>query len=119
MDLSKIGKCELCVLAKQVRAKKIEVGEKVKATGTWDQELMDEYEGVAQQLENLRDTLHRHESCKDLPTKTVADLFVDIYEFYEKERADAFIEAHCEIVRHGMHLIGVSSDPPGADRDPR
>ena len=42
MDLSKIGKCELCVLAKQVRARMIEIGEAAKTDGSWDQELMDE-----------------------------------------------------------------------------
>lgn len=117
MDLSKIGKCELCVLAKQVRARKIEIGEKAKMDQMWDQDLMDEYEDVADQLESLRDGLHRLESRKYAPTRTVADLVADIYEYHEKEKADAFIQAHREIIQHGMRLIGVSFDPAGSDTD--
>ena len=119
MDLSKIGKCELCVLAKQVRAKKIEIGEAAKTSGTWDQELMDEYEEIAEQLESLRDVLHRFESCKYAPFRTVADSVADIYDYHEKEKADAFIEAHREIIREGMRLIGVSFDSAGSDSDHR
>ena len=119
MDLSKIGKCELCVLAKQVRARKIEIGEKAMTDHTWDQELMDEYEECAEDLESLRDRLHQMESRKYLPFRTVADSVADIYDYYEKEKADAFIEAHREIIRRGMRLIGVSYDPVGSDSDPR
>ena len=119
IDLCKIGKCELCVLAKQVRARKIEIGEKAKDTGTWDQELMDEYERCASNVENLRDCLHRFESRKYRPSRTVADLFVDIYDYHEKDKADAFIEAHSEIIREGMRLIGVSFDSAGSDSDHR
>lgn len=106
MDLSKIGKCELCVLAKQVRARMIEIGEAAKTDGSWDQELMEEYERCAEDIESLRDTLHRFESRKHLPSRTVADLVADIYDYHEKEKADVFIEAHREIIEHGMSLIG-------------
>lgn len=119
MDLSKIGKCELCVLAKQVRARMIEIGEAAKTSGTWDQELMDKYEGVAETLESIRDTLHRFESRKYVPFRTVADSVADIYDYHEKDKADAFIEAHREIIREGMRLIGVSFDPAGSDSDHR
>lgn len=119
MDLSKIGKCELCVLAKQVRARKIEIGEKAMEDHTLDSELMDEYEEVAEQLESLRDCLHRFESRKYLPFRTVADSVADIYDYHEKKKADAFIEAHSEIIREGMRLIGVSFDSAGSDSDHR
>lgn len=107
MDLSKIGKCELCVLAKQVRARMIEIGEKAKTDGSWDQELMDEYEGVAEQLEAMRDSLHRFESRKHLPVRTVEDLVAGVYENNDKEKADFFVEAHRAVIVHGMHLIGL------------
>lgn len=108
MDLSKIGKCELCVLAKQVRARMIEIGEKAKDTGTWDSELMDEYEDVAEQLESMRDSIHRFESCKYAPIRTVGDLVAGAYELNEKEKADFFTDAHRAIIVHGLHLIGFS-----------
>lgn len=118
MDLSKIGKCELCVLAKQVRAKYIEIGEKAKTDGTWDQELMDEYERCACSLEEIRDTLHQCESRHYAPTKTVADLFTDIYQFQKKEMADAFVESHRKTIMQGMRLIGVFDKTPGENSDP-
>lgn len=118
VDLKNIGKCELCVLAKQVRARMIEIGEAAKVNHTWDQELMDEYEECATELEQLRDHLHEFESRKYAPIRTVADAVADVY-FCEKEKADYFVEAHREIIRHGMRLIGVSFDPAGADSDPR
>ena len=74
MDLSKIGKCELCVLAKQVRARKIEIGEKAKDMGTWDQELMDRFESCATSLENTMQCIHRFESRKYHPTRNLQEL---------------------------------------------
>lgn len=118
-DLKNIGKCELCVLAKQVRARMIEIGEAAKVNHMWDQELMDEYEECATELEQLRDHLHEFESRKYAPIRTVADAVADVYDFHETEKADCFVEAHREIIRHGMRLIGVSFDPAGADSDPR
>ncbi len=88
MDLSKIGKCELCVLAKQVRAKKIEIGEKAKTDGTWNQELMDEYERCACDIECELDTIRRFESRKCKPLKSLADIIDTGYFKDEKEREE-------------------------------
>lgn len=84
MDLSKIGKCELCVLAKQVRAKYIDIGEKAKTDGTWDQELMDEYERCANSLECELDTIRHFESRKHKPLKNLEDIIENGQ--YEDER---------------------------------
>lgn len=118
MDLSKIGKCELCVLAKQVRARMIEIGEKAKDTGTWDQELMDEYEECAETLERFRDEIQRLESRKCQPIHTMADSVAGVYELYDKERADYFVEAHREEIRHALRLIGVGEVSPEGERAP-
>lgn len=74
IDLSKIGKCELCVLAKQVRARMIEIGEKAKDTGTWDQELMNRFEACATSLESTMQIMHRFESRKYKPTRNLQEL---------------------------------------------
>lgn len=74
MDLSKIGKCELCVLAKQVRARMIEIGEKAKDTGTWDSELMDRFEACATSLESTMQCINRFESRKYHPIRNLQDL---------------------------------------------
>lgn len=74
MDLSKIGKCELCVLAKQVRAKKIEIGEAAKTSGTWDQELMVRLEACATSLESAIEIIRRFESRLYKPIRNLQDL---------------------------------------------
>ena len=74
MDLSKIGKCELCVLAKQVRARMIEIGEAAKTDGTWDQELMNRFEACANSLESTMQIMHRFESRKYKPTRNLQEL---------------------------------------------
>lgn len=74
MDLSKIGKCELCVLAKQVRARKIEIGEAAKTDGTWDQELMVRLEACATSLESAIEIINRFESRLYKPIRNLQDL---------------------------------------------
>lgn len=74
IDLCKIGKCELCVLAKQVRARMIEIGEAAKTDGTWDQELMNRFEACANSLESTMQILHRFESRKYKPTRNLQEL---------------------------------------------
>ncbi len=104
MDLSKIGKCELCVLAKQVRARKIEIGEKAINTGTWNQELMDEYEACASSLENTRDAIHRFESRKYAPTRNLQEL--DCCEGQTEEEAKIWQKYDEEMIQEAMRLIG-------------
>lgn len=103
MDLSKIGKCELCVLAKQVRAKKIEIGEKAKDTGTWDDETDERirtYKRCAESLESVMMLMHRFESRKHMPTRNLEELVTGTEEEKEQRRI-----IHEEMIQEALRLL--------------
>lgn len=110
MDLSKIGKCELCVLAKQVRAKMIEIGEKAKTDGTWDQKLMDEYERCACDLECELDTIRRFESRKCRPLKSLSDI-IDTGYFKDEQDREKIRNCGVEMLHEAFRLL--SYEAPG------
>lgn len=104
MDLSKIGKCELCVLTKQVRARMIEIGEKAKETGTWDQELMDRFESCANSLESTMQIMHRFESRKYKPTRNLQELMTFSGEGSGTEE-EKWRVIHEEMIREAFQLL--------------
>ena len=108
MDLSKIGKCELCVLAKQVRARMTEIGEKAKDTGTWDDETDERikmYERCAANLETTRDMLHRFESRKHMPLRNIQDELAGIGSTEDRQTIEEF---YTELIEEAIQLIGWS-----------
>lgn len=114
MDLSKIGKCELCVLAKQVRARMIEIGEKAKDDGTWDGEIdetVKRYERCATNLETTRDVFHRFESRKHVPLRNIQDELDGIERTDDKLTIEEF---YTELIEEAVNLIGwcPSQTPP-------
>lgn len=109
MDLSKIGKCELCVLAKQVRARMIEIGEAAKADGSWDQELMDRFEACACSLESTMQIMQRFESRKYKPMGNLHELIEGgaVVRNAEKDRI-----IHENMIREAFQLL--SYEDPGS-----
>ena len=104
MDLSKIGKCELCVLAKQVRARMIEIGEAAKTSGTWDQELMNRFEACATSLESTMQIMHRFESRKFKPTRNLQELMTFSGEGAGTEE-EKWRVIHEEMLREAFQLL--------------
>ena len=108
IDLSKIGKCELCVLAKQVRVRMIELLEmekdEIRATGKVDDEkyeLARMYERCAESLETERDSMHRFESRKHTPTRSLQD-DLDLMEEENRERFKIYYE---EMIREALRIV--------------
>lgn len=103
MDLSKIGKCDVCVLARQVRARMIEIGEKAKDTGTWDDETDERiktYERCAESLEGVVMLMHRFESRKHMPTRNLEELVTGTEEEKEQRRI-----IHEELLQEALRLV--------------
>ena len=104
MDLSKSGKCELCVLAKQVRARMIEIGEAAKTSGTWEQELMTRFEASAPSLESTMQIMHRFESRKYKPTRNLQELMTFSGEGSGTEE-EKWRVIHEEMLREAFQLL--------------
>lgn len=106
MNLQQIGKCELCVLARQVRAAKLELGERTMANRTFDAARIEEYEACASELEKLWEVIHCLESRHHEPIRNLQDeldswkVEGELYETLRKEREG--------LIQKAINLISAS-----------
>ena len=117
LELQRIGKCELCRLAGQVRAAKLELGERAMAIHSFDAAQMEEYETCASELEELLEMIHRLESRHHEPIRNLQDeldswkVEGELYELLRAERVS--------LIQKAMRLISASDACRQEDMPPR
>lgn len=105
MDLSKIGKCELCVLEKQVRVAMVEAVTRARESGVCDDELIERYERCREQLKILRDWLCDTEFNPFLPQRNLQEI-ADSALVDREEKRKWIRKDFEETIREAMQLIG-------------
>ena len=108
MDLSKIGKCELCVLEKQVRVAMVEAVTRARERGTYDDELMERYQRCREQLKILRDWLCDTEFNPFQPQRSLQEIADSMIADCEEKREWVKKDFE-ETIREAFRLVSYGS----------
>ena len=118
MDLSKIGKCEICCLSKRVIEAKIALEKSSIKGGTWDQAKMDRYGECIAGLDGLRDMMHRFEQRPYLPMRTVEDVLKDPSSVRPASKAPELRQYYTTLILDSMKIAAWIPEEKETQSDP-